>query len=598
MSYEKLSFSGFINEIKDVSNGSHPRKFCFVLGAGASKTSGIKSGQELVNIWDQDLKERNQEEYTRWKNALNITEDNKYSFYSKYYEKRFRRQSADGYNYLEKLMEHAKPSPGYVMLSYILTQTNNNVVITTNFDHLIEDAVNYYSQTIPLVIGHETLAHYVTRQINRPTIVKIHRDLLFSPENTEEEVETLNDSWKKALDLIFMQYNPIFIGYAGNDNSLMDYLLDNKNKFLSGELNFPYWMLYREEKPCGKVLSFVEQSDGYFVRHNGFDEVLYLLGAAFGYKMPSKEDFLDDAEKRFQALANAIDEFTDKMSYVSKPILGPDSVDIKASEIEQAIHQITDQTDLQSRYREAVRLHNAGKYKEALLAKQELLKLDPKNAKYIHSLGVTLHKMKRYKEACVEKQKAIELDPENAKYHDSLSTTLHEMERYDEALIEEQKAIELDPENAKYHDSLSTTLHEMKRYDEAFIEDQKAIELDSENAKYHDSIGVTLHEMKRYEEALIEKQKAIDLDPKNAEYHNSLCITLHEMKRYEEALVEEKEAIRLEPQIAYYHFNCGVTLHEMKCYEEAQAEKQRAVDLEPKNDKFRDSLNKTRKAME
>ena len=133
-----------------------------MLEAGASKSSGIKSGQELVNIWEKDLIERNREMYLKWKAELGINDDNKYEFYSQYYEKRFKK-AVDGYNYLEKLMESAKPSIGYVMLSYILTHTKHNVVITTNFDHLIEDAVNYYEDTIPLVIGHESLAHYITK---------------------------------------------------------------------------------------------------------------------------------------------------------------------------------------------------------------------------------------------------------------------------------------------------------------------------------------------------------------------------------------------------------------------------------------------------
>ena len=60
MSYEELSLSGFLKEMKEASSGFHPRKFCFVLGAGASKSSGIKSGQELVNIWDKELLERNE----------------------------------------------------------------------------------------------------------------------------------------------------------------------------------------------------------------------------------------------------------------------------------------------------------------------------------------------------------------------------------------------------------------------------------------------------------------------------------------------------------------------------------------------------------
>jgi len=184
MSYKKLALKGFIDEMTDVSSGPHSRKFCFVLGAGASRTSGIKSGKELVDIWARELALRNPDDYSSWKSSLNITDDKKYSFYSHYYEKRYERNPGDGYNYLEKLMEPAKPSPGYILLAHLLANTEHNIVVTTNFDHLIEDAINYYIQAIPLVIGHESLAHYVTGKAKRSTVVKIHRDLLFDPANT------------------------------------------------------------------------------------------------------------------------------------------------------------------------------------------------------------------------------------------------------------------------------------------------------------------------------------------------------------------------------------------------------------------------------
>lgn len=150
MSCKQLSLSSFIKEVKEVSDGFHPRKFCFVLGAGASKSSGIKSGQELVKLWDRDLRERNASDYKQWRENLSITDENMSSFYSQYYEERFRRCPKDGYNYIEKLMESAAPSAGYVMLAHLLTQTPHNVVVTTNFDHLTEDAVNYYAQNTPL----------------------------------------------------------------------------------------------------------------------------------------------------------------------------------------------------------------------------------------------------------------------------------------------------------------------------------------------------------------------------------------------------------------------------------------------------------------
>ena len=596
--YEELSLSGFRDEMKEVSSGPHSRKFCFVLGAGASKTSGIKSGQELVDIWDKELLERNREEHLKWKTERNIDDSNKYSFYSEFYERRFRRRPVDGYNYLEKLMEHAKPSIGYVMLSYLLTKKEHNVVITTNFDHLAEDAVNYYTQTIPLIIGHESLAHYISKQINRPTIIKIHRDLLFDPKNRTEELEILHDNWKKALGIVFSEYHPIFIGYAGNDNSLMDFLLENSEKFIDGEWAFPYWMIYKTEEVSGKVLEFLNKSVGYVIRHNGFDEVMYLLGAAFDYKLPSKEDFLSDAEKRYQTLSNYIDEFTKKSA--SKKELLSNEKDViekndasEGAEIEQAIEQITSQTELQRMYREAVVLHNIGKYADAVKIEEKLIEMAPKNARYHNSLGITLYEMKRPEEALIEKKRAIELEPDNAEYHDSLGTTFHEMKRYEEALVETQRAIELEPDNAEYHRSLGVTLHEMKRYEEALIEKRRAVELEPDSPRYHNSLSATLHKMKRHEEALIETLEAVELEPDNAEYHNSLGVTLHEMERYEEALAETQRAIELEPDNAEYHNSLGVTLHEMKRYEEALVEKQKAVELKPDNAEYYRSLGVT-----
>ena len=462
MSYEELSLKGFMYEMKEVSCGPHPRKFCFVLGAGASLSSGIKSGQELVTIWDTELQIRNEKSHKKWKEDLNITEENKYSFYSKFYERRFLRQPIDGYNYLEKLMEHARPSIGYVMLSYLLTETRHNVVVTTNFDHLTEDAVNYYEQKIPLVIGHESLAHYVSKQISRPTIIKIHRDLLLDPKNRTDELEVLHDNWKRALGEVFSEYHPVFIGYAGNDNSLMNFLIENTEKFKKNEWLFPYWMIYKKDNAYDKVLSFLENAEGYLIKHNGFDEVMCFMGEAFDYKLPSKEAFLNDAEERFQMLSNSIDRFTEVL-FGGKEFEQGEHVEDKTEEgeISHVVEKITNQADQQRLYREAVVLHNNGNYKEAWEIEKQLVNLNGKNSRYYYIMGVTLHEMGEYEEAEKEIRKAIELEPENARYHDSLGVTLDEMGKYEEAEKETRKAIELEPENASYHNSLRITLNAM-----------------------------------------------------------------------------------------------------------------------------------------
>lgn len=73
-----ISLDSFIEEMKDVSYGPHRRRFCFIIGAGASINSGIKSGQQLVDIWERDLQKRNPKALEAWKSKLGISDENKY----------------------------------------------------------------------------------------------------------------------------------------------------------------------------------------------------------------------------------------------------------------------------------------------------------------------------------------------------------------------------------------------------------------------------------------------------------------------------------------------------------------------------------------
>ena len=244
--YQVIKLDGFLEEVADVTHGPYARKFCFFLGAGASVTSGIPAATKLVDLWDKKIRTRfPAEEYEQWKKDKKIDETNKYSHYSDYYEKQFSSDPIDGYNFLENKMKEASPSGGYACLAFLLTKTPHKVVVTTNFDRLTEDAVTLYAHEFSLVVGHVAMAHYITSEIARPTVVKIHHDLLLDPKSKNVELQKLDDRWQKALSEIFSKYHPIFIGFAGNDPDVMDYLIDNAGKFQEGkEWKRPYWTVY------------------------------------------------------------------------------------------------------------------------------------------------------------------------------------------------------------------------------------------------------------------------------------------------------------------------------------------------------------------
>jgi hypothetical protein len=222
--YIKIQQGELIQVISDCIKNESEQRFCFILGAGASKQSGIPTAGELANGWLSQLLESNNSETLKWLSEKSVDKEKIAEFYSDVYEYRFRLNPQSGFDTLIKHMDGKFPSYGYSVLAQILTNTRNNIVLTTNFDNLSEQAVYYYTSNWPLIIGHENLAEYARPSNRRPLIAKLHRDLLLGPFNTKKEIQVLQHSWEIILSDVFTQCIPVFIGYGGNDGSLMSYL--------------------------------------------------------------------------------------------------------------------------------------------------------------------------------------------------------------------------------------------------------------------------------------------------------------------------------------------------------------------------------------
>lgn len=542
--YQLISIDSFIKqEIMEASSGTHKRKFCFVIGAGTSSSSGIPTGMDLVDQWENELKERNGVCYNEWKASLDISDENKYSHYSDYYEERFRRNPEDGYNFLEKIMMDKKPSIGYVLLSYILCKTSNNVVITTNFDRLVEESVNYYEHIMPLVIPHEALAHLVTKDIQRPTILKVHRDLLIKPINKhgrddKPSVDKLDEKWESALSLVFENYCPIFIGYAGNDNSLMDFLIEKAENFRIHKFCCPYWVLYNSDTPEGKVKEFLDSSDGYIINGDGFDELMFRIGSVFDYGKPTKDDFLADAEARYKTLSDAIDKMKNAITsqideMKNKAIINNFIVDnfttgdtisnqdivIKSTapavqdDRLKSLKAANDRIKTQSEYVEALVLIKNRDYETACKKLSTLIELDPDNAEYHYGYAYALGGKRLYNDAVWEYKEAIRLKPDIALYHNNLACAYRDMgpEYYHNAELEYMEAMRLDPKEPRYISNYAYILHLQGEYENACIHHKKAIDLCLDEFLFHYRFALSLFKLEYYCKVISECELALSL---------------------------------------------------------------------------------------
>ncbi|HEV2805547.1 MAG TPA: hypothetical protein VGW57_11525 [Chthoniobacterales bacterium] len=163
--------------------------FCFILGAGASKPSGVRTGAKLARFFVEEMYHAENFEtgaMEQWAMAERLgiagfdlarAEE----FYPQLYLRKFGEHHDRGYAFLEQEMGGREPSYGYSVLAWILTQTPHKVVVTTNFDNLVADAISIHSSTFPRIVGHESLAGFVQAALRRPLIAKVHGDWVSLP---------------------------------------------------------------------------------------------------------------------------------------------------------------------------------------------------------------------------------------------------------------------------------------------------------------------------------------------------------------------------------------------------------------------------------
>ena len=276
-----MSTERFVDHVKEGYDSD--LRYCFILGSGASYTSGIPTGLKLMAEWHKYLKSKGMEYIVESAKDCGVSKEKveqlfapDYKLQSEDYfalfDLRFAGKPIVAYRYLQKLMENAEPSIGYYMLAVLMDNTENKLVITTNFDTLVEDVLYLYHAKHPLVAGHESLAPFIgtVENMGRPVVAKVHRDLTLQPLNREEELQKLADAWAENLHTALSKYIPIVIGYSGGDQTLMNLLEKTK-------LDNIYWCSLSDSE-SERIENLLKKCPrGYLVKIKGFDDVMFSL---------------------------------------------------------------------------------------------------------------------------------------------------------------------------------------------------------------------------------------------------------------------------------------------------------------------------------
>lgn len=298
-SKEKLP-SDLATFLKTKSSQDQP-SYTMLLGAGASRSSGIRTASELVEVWRKEIylglnlesseydselaKSWLSENYSDWYDAE--------SEYSCLFEKIFD-LAPQRRVFVEEEVENGKPSIGYAYFSSLIDHQFVNTVFTTNFDDLINEALFRFSKVRPISCAHDSSISAIRISSKRPKIIKLHGDYLYDDlKCTQSETESLQVNMRMKLEQFLREFGLIVIGYSGNDKSVMSVLSDliQKEEYLRYGV---YWVFREEDEISQHTLELLKQDKAYYVLESGFDDFMAkIYKANCGNKLPfSNSEFL------------------------------------------------------------------------------------------------------------------------------------------------------------------------------------------------------------------------------------------------------------------------------------------------------------------
>lgn len=292
----RLDYDAFLRSFKRNIDVPHS----FLLGAGASISSGIQSAYDCIWEWKKDIflsKNINAAEfYKDYKNeavrkSIQNWIDNQGIYpvldskeeYSVFAEKAYP-ITDDRRKYFLSLIENKEPYIGYNLICLLAKHGIVKSVWTTNFDGLSVRAA-YQNSLTPVEVTLDNAERIFRNQSTKEFItIALHGDYKFTTlKNTETELDNQNEIFKDHLANYHVDKNLIVIGYSGRDKSLMQALKDAFTKQGAGRL---YWCGYGENigSEVLQLLSQIRESgrEAYYVATDGFDNtIIHLAKTAF-----------------------------------------------------------------------------------------------------------------------------------------------------------------------------------------------------------------------------------------------------------------------------------------------------------------------------
>ena len=212
-----------------------PGSYAFLLGSGISRDAGVPTGSQvlaeataaLYRLEKKTEDAPDESELTAW-----LAETGRSDLgYSGILEL-IAPDPASRRDFLAKHFEGVQPAEAHERLALLAEQGLAKVFVTTNFDRLLEHALQARGIEPTVITDAQDIASVVPREHAPCYVVKPHGDYLQQTiRNTPRELADLGEAMSAELAEIFERYGIVVLGYSGSDEAIASAMRARRSRY-------------------------------------------------------------------------------------------------------------------------------------------------------------------------------------------------------------------------------------------------------------------------------------------------------------------------------------------------------------------------------
>jgi serine/threonine protein kinase len=224
---------------------------------------------------------------------------------------------------------------------------------------------------------------------------------------------------------------------------------------------------------------------------------------------------------------------------------------------------------------------NAGKYREAVIAYDEVLVLDPEDATTYNNRGLAYQSLEEYEKALADFNYAIKLNSRFVAAYYNRAHTNYDLMEYEKATADFNSVLALDPNLPPGYCGRGNAYNKMKNYQQAVSDYNSALSLDPEYTEAYARRGNTYFMLGDFRKAIKDFERAIGLDPEYAWAYKCRGRAYHALKKYQQSIADYESALELNPEDADIYGGRGLCYYSLKEYQLAIQDFDHALQLDP-----------------